>query len=77
MATVNFSVPERVKQQFNKIFSGKNKSQVIARLMMQAVEEERLRQRRQKLIDALLKLRQKETSFSDIKLREARVFGRP
>ena len=41
MATVNFSVPEEVKQQFNRAFAGENKSSVVARLMMQAVEERR------------------------------------
>lgn len=38
MATVNFSVPEDVKQAFNAAFDGQNKSAVIADLMRQAVE---------------------------------------
>ena len=29
MATVNFSVPEDVKQAFNQAFEGKNKSAII------------------------------------------------
>lgn len=46
MATVNFSVPEQVKKLFNATFSGKNKSQVIADLMLKAVEEQRRQKRR-------------------------------
>jgi len=37
MASVSFSVPDQVKQEFNREFAGENKSRVIARLMMQAV----------------------------------------
>ena len=37
-ATVNFSVPEDVKNAFNTVFEGQNKSAVIADLMHDAVE---------------------------------------
>ena len=40
MSTVNFSVPEQVKQVFNDVFMGQNKSAIIARLMQEAVERE-------------------------------------
>ncbi|MFA6094978.1 MAG: hypothetical protein WC757_03790 [Candidatus Paceibacterota bacterium] len=38
MATVNFSVPDEVKNAFNSAYQGQNKSAVIAELMMEAVE---------------------------------------
>ena len=38
MATMNFSVPEQVKKQFDKVFAGKNKSAVLTQLMQQAIE---------------------------------------
>ncbi len=38
MPTVNFSVPEDVKDAFNTAFEGQNKSAVIADLMREAVE---------------------------------------
>lgn len=41
MATVNFSVPEQVKKLFNATFSGKNKSQVIAKPFNKGVENQR------------------------------------
>ena len=35
MATMNFSIPDDVKEAFNKAFEGENKSAVITRLMVQ------------------------------------------
>ena len=39
MATMNFSIPDDVKEAFNKAFEGENKSAVITRLMRRAIEE--------------------------------------
>ena len=77
MATVNFSVPEQVKKLFNAAFSGKNKSQVIADLMVKAVEERRRQKRRAKAIDALLAIRRRARVVSDAQARTARQRGRP
>ena len=77
MATVNFSVPEQVKKLFNAAFSGKNKSQVIADLMVQAVEERRRQKRRAKAIDALLAVRRRAMVVSDTRIRAVRQRGRP
>jgi hypothetical protein len=77
MATVNFSVPEGVKRMFNKAFAGKNKSRVIADLMVRAVEEREVQKRRAKAIEGLLKLRGKKSGFSDEEIRAAREYGRP
>lgn len=46
MATVNFSVPESVKNRFNKVFANQNKSRLIANLMVKAIEEQERKQRR-------------------------------
>jgi predicted transcriptional regulator len=40
MGTMNFSIPDDVKDRFNALFEGQNKSAVVARLMVRAVEEE-------------------------------------
>ena len=77
MATVNFSVPEEVKQKFNKAFAGKNKSRIVAELMMRAVEERQVQKRRAKAMEGLLKLRSKQSGFSDAEIRAARAYGRP
>jgi hypothetical protein len=39
MATVNLSVPDHVKESFNRTFEGENKSAVIARLMQEAIDD--------------------------------------
>ena len=77
MATVNFSVPDDVKQAFNRTFAGENKSGVVARLMRQAVEERKRQRRRAAAIDALLKLRRRLRPASNREIREARRAGRP
>lgn len=77
MATVNFSVPDEVKEQFNRAFARENKSSVIARLMMQAVEERRLQKQRAKAIDRLLELRSTRKPITVEEFNEARRAGRP
>lgn len=54
MATVNFSVPDEVKTLFNSVFAGRNKSAVIADLMMRAVEEDQKHERRVRAIHRLI-----------------------
>ncbi len=58
MATVNFSVPDDVKDAFNKTFAGRNKSAIVAALMTRAVEEEKQRKRQARAIDRLLARRE-------------------
>ena len=77
MATVNFSVPEEVKKNFDKAFGGQNKSAVLTELMRQAVEERRLSERRAKAVDRLLSLRKRTRRITDKALRTARRRGRP
>lgn len=77
MATVNFSVPEDVKRDFNEAFAGENKSAVLTQLMRQAVEERRRQQRRSAAADALLDLRAQQAPVPDQVLQQARERGRP
>ena len=64
MATVNFSVPEEVKQAFNEEFAQENKSAILTRLMQRAIEENRMKKRRHNAIDAILALREKQAVVS-------------
>jgi hypothetical protein len=77
MATVNFSVPEEVKREFQKTFAKENKSAIIARLMQQAVEERRRQEVQADAIDKLLELRRRIPPVTDAEIRRARRFGRP
>lgn len=59
MATVNFSVPEEVKQAFNETFKDQNKSAIIADLMREAIERTQQRQRQSEAIDRILERRKR------------------
>lgn len=77
MATVNFSVPEEVKEAFNKTFAGKNKSAIIARLMREAVDQALRQQRREEAFRVLTKRRKLRPAMTDEQTRDARETGRP
>jgi metal-responsive CopG/Arc/MetJ family transcriptional regulator len=77
LATVNYSVPDEVKEAFHEAFANENKSAVITKLMRQAVEERRREQRRSAAIEALLDLRRKQKPVSDAEIARARQAGRP
>lgn len=77
MATVNFSVPEDVKANFNEVFSQQNKSAIIAELMREAVERARSRQRSVDAINNILERRDEAPVLSDSAFRKARESGRP
>ena len=76
MATVNYSVPDKVKAAFNEAFAEENKSAVIAQLMRQAIEEHHRQRRRAKAIDRLFALRRKAKPMSRKAIQAARVKGR-
>lgn len=57
MATVNFSVPEDVKEAFNDTFEGRNKSAIVADLLREAVEREKRRQAHVDAIDSIARIR--------------------
>ena len=72
MATVNFSIPDKVKQVFNAVFAGRNKSAIVAELMLRAVEEQTARDSRAKAIDRLLARRSVQRPVTDANIRAAR-----
>jgi metal-responsive CopG/Arc/MetJ family transcriptional regulator len=77
MATVNFSVPDDVKAEFDRVFGGQNKSAVIADLMRKAVAEVKRRKRREDVFRILTQRRKKRPTISDEEIRTSRVTGRP
>ncbi len=46
MATVNFSVPEDIRQEFNRLFCQENKSAILTKLMQQVIAEKKRQQQR-------------------------------
>lgn len=77
MATVNFSVPEDVKNEFDRVFGKQNKSAVIADLMRKAVAEEKRRRRRMTLFRELTRTRGDRPQLADTGIRTSRISGRP
>lgn len=72
MATINFSVPEDVRQEFNQLFSQENKSAILTKLMQQVIAEKKRQQRRQLAVDKILELRATQTPVSAQEVEQAR-----
>ena len=72
MATVNFSVPDDVKEAFNATFQGRNKSAIVAELMREAVERARRKQRSHEAIERILSRREHAPIRSEAELQAAR-----
>ena len=77
MSTVNFSVPDDVKEAFNATFKGQNKSAVIADLMREAVQRAQRQPQHVDAIDRILARRKLAPSVSEAEFRAAREEGRP
>lgn len=84
MATVNFSVPEDVKQAFHAAFAGQNKSAVITALMREAVLRRAREARHQAAVEGILALHDVPADdaralpqVTEAQFREAREQGRP
>ena len=77
MATVNFSVPDEVKAEFDRAFGDQNKSSIIAELMRRAVREQQLQIRRERLFRQLSSARRQRPSFTSEEVRRARAAERP
>jgi len=75
--TVNFSVPEDVRDAFNAAFEGQNKSAIIAALMREAVERAELRRRSVAASKRIAKRRAQAPVATTQQLRTAREQGRP
>jgi hypothetical protein len=77
MATVNFSVPDDVKAEFDKFFGSQNKSAVIAELMRNAVAEAKRRKQRESIFRTLTQRRSQRPSLSGNQARASRLSNRP
>ena len=77
MATVNFSVPDDVKEAFNAAYQGQNKSAVIAELMREAIDRAQRKQRSHDAIARIMERRKHATVISEEELQAAREEGRP
>ena len=72
MATVNYSVPDEIKEAFNLAYQGQNKSAVIAELMMEAVERAARKQRHREAIANILARRAETKPVTEAEIQAAR-----
>jgi glutamyl-tRNA reductase len=72
MGTMNFSIPDDVKEAFNKAFEGENKSAVVTRLMIQAVEDVERRRKSGSFVERIRQIRSKGQPVSEEEVRRAR-----
>lgn len=72
MATVNFSVPVEIRDEFNRCFAGENKSAILTQLMREAIEKYKRQQRRAQAIERLLAFRQMQPAINQQQIRESR-----
>ncbi|MFA6311187.1 MAG: hypothetical protein WC681_06875 [Sterolibacterium sp.] len=77
MSTVNFGVPDDVKESFNAAFAGQNKSAIIADLMLEAVERAKRKKRSHIAIGRILARRETAPTVTAAAFRKAREHGRP
>ena len=75
--TVNFSVPDDIKAEFDKEFGERNKSAIIADLMRKAVAEVKRRKQREHIFRLLTQRRVDRPSLSDARIRASRTMSRP
>ena len=57
MATMNFSIPDDVKERFNQTFVNSNKSAIVAQLLEEAIERAEHKQRSDLAIQRILAIR--------------------
>lgn len=73
MGTMNFSIPDDVKDAFNEAFEGKNKSAIVTELLRRAIEDERRNRESLSFYERLRRIRQKSTmSVTDDEIRRIR-----
>jgi metal-responsive CopG/Arc/MetJ family transcriptional regulator len=77
MSTMNFSVPDDIKNAFNEAYKGQNKSAVISELMREAVERAQRKQSSHDAIASILERRKHAPVLTEEEFRAAREEGRP
>jgi hypothetical protein len=65
MATMSFSVPDDVRDKFNKVFEDQNKNTIITTLMLHAIGEEEERRRSLRLVERLRLVSRKDPLRAD------------
>ena len=73
MATMNFSIPDEVKEAFNRTFEGENKSAVVADLMRKAVAERERSRRSGDFVERMRRIRARGHPVTEEEIVRARL----
>jgi hypothetical protein len=77
MATMNFSIPDDIRERFNETFEGRDKSALVADLVQQAVETEQRRRADLALVERMRTFHARnERTYTGAEMRAAREAGR-
>jgi hypothetical protein len=77
MATMNFSVPDAVKERFNRTFADANKSAIVTALLEEAIERAERKAKSVKAVRHILSRMDKRPVVSQAEIDSAREEGRP
>ena len=77
MGTMNFSIPDDLKDKFNEVFKDENQSAVVADLMRRAVEDEERKQKYESFAERVRRRLASSPGFTEEEIRKAREDGRP
>ena len=78
MGTMNFSIPDDVKEAFNAAFEGENKSAVVAELMRRAAEDRHRVRKAGSFVERIRAIRERSSrAYTDEEIKKAREDGRP
>lgn len=72
MPIMSFSIPDDVKDRFDVAFAGQNKSAVVVRLMVRAIEEEEGTRRSDGFVERLRQIRARSRPVTDDDIKRAR-----
>lgn len=75
MATMNFSIPEDVKQRFNQTFANANKSAIVTQLLEEAIARAERKRRSDEAVQRILAGFPNRTPITEEELRQAREEG--
>lgn len=76
MAVVNFSIPDDVKQAFDRVFKGENRSAIVTALMRSAIQQAEAQGDQREVFAAIRRLARKIPPMSDEEIYTARQEGR-
>jgi hypothetical protein len=72
MAMVYISVPDQVKEEFNRCFAWQDKNAILSRLMQDAVEQHKRQLLRKGALEGVLEFPKKQAALSDEEVAKTR-----